>query len=95
MPYRTFILYGKPPAADRGFRSRNAGQHKEEGNSLLVFFFSSHMLCFGLLWRTYVDMERQYSILELTKYDETARAPDRDYDATTLDPNALAPHASS
>ena len=42
-------------------------------------------------------MERQYSTLELTKHDETARAPERDYDATAfeLDRDALAPQVSS
>ena len=42
-------------------------------------------------------MKRQYSTLELTKHDETARAPERDYDVTAfeLDPDALAPQVSS
>lgn len=38
-------------------------------------------------------MDRHYSTLELAKHDETARAPERDYDATAfeLDTSALAP----
>ena len=38
-------------------------------------------------------MDRHYSTLELVKYDETAQAPQRDYDATAfeLDASALAP----
>ncbi|KAM0800348.1 hypothetical protein BDR22DRAFT_972912 [Usnea florida] len=38
-------------------------------------------------------MDRHYSTLELSKHDETARAPERDYDATAfeLDTSALAP----
>ena len=41
-------------------------------------------------------MERHYSTLELAKFDETARAPERDYDAIAfeLDASALAPEAS-
>lgn len=41
-------------------------------------------------------MEQQYSTLELVKHDETARAPERDYDATAfeLDASALAPQVS-
>ncbi|CAD6586035.1 MAG: hypothetical protein ASARMPREDX12_002178 [Alectoria sarmentosa] len=38
-------------------------------------------------------MDRQYSTLELVKYDDTARAPERDWDATALelDASVLAP----
>ncbi|KAM0802654.1 hypothetical protein BDR22DRAFT_843688 [Usnea florida] len=38
-------------------------------------------------------MDRQYSTLELVRYDETTRAPERDWDATAfeLDVGALAP----
>lgn len=38
-------------------------------------------------------MDRYYSTLELSKHDETARAPERDWDATAfeLDPSAVAP----
>lgn len=38
-------------------------------------------------------MDRHYSTLELVKHDETARAPERDWDATAfeLDGSALAP----
>lgn len=38
-------------------------------------------------------MDRHYSTLELVKHDETARAPERDWDATAfeLDPSAVAP----
>ena len=41
-------------------------------------------------------MDRHYSTLELAKHDETARAPERDYDATAfeLDTSALAPQVS-
>ena len=41
-------------------------------------------------------MDRHYSNLELVKHDETARAPERDYDATAfeLDASALAPQVS-
>lgn len=41
-------------------------------------------------------MEQHYSTLELVKYDETARAPERDYDATAaeLDASALAPQVN-
>ena len=41
-------------------------------------------------------MDRDYSTLELAKHDETARAPERDYDATAfeLDASALAPQVS-
>lgn len=41
-------------------------------------------------------MDRHYSTLELFKHDETARAPERDYDATAfeLDTSALAPQVS-
>ena len=41
-------------------------------------------------------MEQHYSTLELTKHDETTRAPERDYHATAfeLDPDALAPQVS-
>ena len=35
-------------------------------------------------------MERHYSTLELVRYDETARAPERDYDATAFEINASA-----
>ena len=42
-------------------------------------------------------MERQYSTLELVKFDETTRAPERDYDTTAfeLDTDALAPQVNS
>ena len=42
-------------------------------------------------------MERHYSTLELVKFDQTARAPERDYDTTAfeLDTGALAPQVSS
>ena len=42
-------------------------------------------------------MGRHYSTLELTKHDETARAPERDYDATAfeLDPSVLAPEVTT
>ena len=41
-------------------------------------------------------MKRHYSTLELVKFDETIRAPDRDYDATAfeLDADALAPQVN-
>lgn len=41
-------------------------------------------------------MDRHYSNLELVRYDETARAPERDYDTTAfeLDTSALAPQVS-
>ncbi len=41
-------------------------------------------------------MDRHCSTLELAKHDETARAPERDYDATAfkLDVSALAPEVS-
>ena len=41
-------------------------------------------------------MDQDYSTLELAKHDETARAPERDYDATAfeLDASALAPQVS-
>ena len=41
-------------------------------------------------------MDKHYSTLELVRYDETARAPERDYDTTAfeLDSNALAPQVS-
>ena len=41
-------------------------------------------------------MDQQYSTLELVRYDETARAPERDYDAIAfeLDPSGLAPQVS-
>lgn len=40
-----------------------------------------------------LSMNRHYSTLELVRHDETARAPERDYDATAfeLDAGALAP----
>ena len=46
--------------------------------------------------QNYPNMEGQYSTLELTKHDQTARAPERDYDATAfeLDPGALPPQVS-
>ena len=42
-------------------------------------------------------MEQHYSTLELVKHDETARAPERDYDATAfeLDASAMAPQVST
>ena len=42
-------------------------------------------------------MERQHSALELVEYDETARAPERDHDATAfeLDASAMAPQVST
>ena len=41
-------------------------------------------------------MDRQYSTLELVKYDDTARAPERDWDATALelDASVLAPQVN-
>ena len=38
-------------------------------------------------------MDRHHSTLELVRYDETARAPERDFDATAfeVDASALAP----
>ena len=41
-------------------------------------------------------MDQHYSTLELAKYDETTRAPERDYDtiAFKLDVSALAPEVS-
>ena len=38
-------------------------------------------------------MDRQYSTLELATYNDTVRAPERDYDVTAfeLDISALAP----
>ena len=38
-------------------------------------------------------MDRHYSTLELVRYDDTTRAPERDFDATAfeLDASALAP----
>ena len=41
-------------------------------------------------------MEQQHSTLELVKHDETAKAPERDHDATAfeLDASALAPQVS-
>ena len=41
-------------------------------------------------------MDRHYSTLELVRYDETARAPERDYDTTAfeVDASALAPEVS-
>ena len=41
-------------------------------------------------------MDRQYSTLELVRYDETTRAPERDWDATAieLDVGALAPQVN-
>ena len=41
-------------------------------------------------------MDRHYSTLELAKHDATARAPERDYDATAfeLDVSVLAPEVS-
>ena len=42
------------------------------------------------------NMDRHYSDLELVRHDETARAPERDWDATAfeLDASALAPQVS-
>ena len=42
-------------------------------------------------------MERHHSTLELFKHDETARAPERDYDVTAfeLDTSAIAPQVST
>ena len=42
-------------------------------------------------------MNEQYSDLELVRYDDTARAPERDYEATAFEPDAsaLAPQACS
>ena len=42
-------------------------------------------------------MDRHYSTLELVKHDESAKAPERDYDATAfeLDTSALAPQVSN
>ena len=42
-------------------------------------------------------MERHHSTLELVKNDETARAPERDWDATAfeLDTSASAPQVST
>lgn len=42
------------------------------------------------------SMDQQHSTLELARYDETARAPERDHDATALelDLSALAPQVS-
>lgn len=39
------------------------------------------------------NMDQQYSTLELVRFDETARAPERDHDvvAAELDASALAP----
>ena len=41
-------------------------------------------------------MDRHHSTLELVKFDESARAPERDKDATAfeLDTSALAPQVS-
>lgn len=41
-------------------------------------------------------MDRHHSTLELVKYGEIARAPERDWDATAfeLDASTLAPQAS-
>ena len=41
-------------------------------------------------------MDRHYSTLELVRYDETARAPERDWDAAAfeLDTGALAPQVN-
>lgn len=41
-------------------------------------------------------MDQHYSDLELVRHDETARAPERDYEITTLefDASALAPQVS-
>ena len=41
-------------------------------------------------------MDRHYSTLELAKHDETAKAPERDYNVTAfeLDASALAPQVS-
>lgn len=41
-------------------------------------------------------MDRYYSNLELAKFDETARAPEHDHDATAfeLDTSALAPQVN-
>ena len=41
-------------------------------------------------------MDRHYSTLELVRHDDTARAPERDYDATAfeLDGAALAPQVN-
>lgn len=42
-------------------------------------------------------MDRPHSTLELVKFDETARAPERDWDATAfeLDTSASAPQVST
>ena len=41
-------------------------------------------------------MDRHYSTLELVKHDETARAPERNWETTAfeLDKSALAPQVS-
>ena len=59
--------------------------------------FSFKLLLFWCDFRhKYPGMDRHYSTLELVKHDETARAPERDYDATAfeLDVDALAPQIS-
>lgn len=61
-------------------------------------FISSPFLQHLFFYQTvnYEGMDRHYSTLELVKHDETARAPERDWDATVfeLDGSALAPQVS-
>ena len=42
-------------------------------------------------------MDRHFSSLELVRYDDTTRAPERDYDATAfeIDASVLAPEVFS
>ena len=59
-------------------------------------FFFMAAASIKLLFIIPPGMDRHYSTLELVRYDETARAPERDHDATAfeLDASVSAPQVS-
>ena len=75
-----------------------SGLYRERECCLLVSFcFFAIFFSRELYFINLQSMERRHSTLELVKHDETARAPERDWDATAfeLDTSALALQVST
>ena len=66
-------------------------------DSFLAVFFHEPQVAVNLCYVQAIKMDRRHSTLELVRYDETARAQERDHGAKTfeLDTSAMAPQISN
>ncbi len=71
----------------RGFYLEGCAEAKAP---YLLIFLPSFKSTFFTGFTKSGSMNEQYSNLELVRYDDTARAPERDYEATAFEPDASA-----